>query len=845
LTAIKTNQIGYPYETSRKFRHSLPKHKLMFKNYLKIAFRNLVRRKAYTLINVLGLSTGMAICLLIVLFIKSELSYDTSQQNGERIYRMVVDRKYPGRSTSYSLIPQSYAAAVKLECPEVEEAVRVFNFAAGGALQLSYENRKFDEKRVLLVDSNFFRVFSSKFLAGNAATALTKPHAVVITESTAKKYFGSTGAAIGKLLKPTENNDAPLEVTAVCADWPENSHFVFDMLLTTAGQPNFTLVNYVNFSAHTYLLLNPAATMTAVESKFPYIIEKHAAGNIERQFAVPFKQFQAAGNGYNYYLQPLKKIHLYSHLEGEFRPNGNIQAVYIFGIVAVFILLLACINFINLATARSVERAKEVGIRKTFGSEKKSLVAQFLTESTLLSFVSMLISAAVALLLLPLFNQISGKELKMQDLFHWQSISLLILFSLVTGLLAGIYPAFVLSSFRPITVLKGKFRSSNYGRALRNGLVVFQFSISVILIICTIVVNSQMNFMTGNDLGFTKEHTILIQRTDLLGDKTQSFKNEVLKIPGVEAISGASAFPGMNNFFGISWREKSSAEPMTGRGIVVDDQYAAALGLEMKEGRFFSREFATDSLAIVLNEKAVTELGLKNPVGAQLTTPEEFLNGTDGAQYMYTVIGVVKDFHYQSLHNAITPLVFSSASRFNNVSFVSAIRIKANAFTDVLRSLEQKWNTFVIDRPFQYEFLDKTVEAQYQAESTTQKVFSFFSSLAIFIACIGLLGLAAYATQQRMREISIRKVLGARVSGIMLMLSKDFAKLVLIASLIAFPVAWWAMHTWLQGFAYRVGLSWWIFAIAGLAALVVALLTISFQAFRAAVSNPVKTLRSE
>ena len=816
----------------------------MLKNYFKIALRNLLKRKGYTIINILGLAIGMAVCLLIILFIRNELSFDREQERGDRIYRMVVDRKYPGRSTSYSFIPQSYAAAVKLECPEVEEAVRVY-FQGGGSFQLTYEDRKFEEKRAFFVDSNFFRVFSAKFLSGNPATALSKPNAIVLTETTAKKYFGTTANALGKMLKPEGNNNPPLEVTAVCADWPESSHFLFDALLTTAGRPDFNEVNYVNFAAYTYLLLNKNAAAKTVEAKFPKIIEKHAAGNIERNFAMPFKQFQSAGNGYNYYLQPLPKIHLISHLEGELRPNGSLQAIYIFSIVAVFILLLACINFINLATARSIERAKEVGIRKTFGSEKKSLIAQFLTESTLLSFMSMLLSAGIVFLLLPLFNDISGKELRLSDLFTFQNLFLLLLFSLITGLVAGIYPAFVLSSFKPIVVLKGKFKSSNYGLALRNGLVIFQFSISVILIICTIIVNSQMRYMTSEKLGFNKEHTIIIERTDLLNDKTKAFKNEVMKIPGIENISGASSLPGMNNYFGTSWQQRGSTEPMTGRGIITDDTHAATLGLQLKEGRFFSKDFSTDSLAIVLNERAVTELGLKKPIGAQLVSTDELYNGRDGSQYLYTVVGVVKDFHYQSLHSPITPLVFTNSSRFNDVSFTTAVKIKADNFEAAVKALETKWKEFVKDRPFQYAFLDKTVAEQYVAEATTQRIFSFFSSLAIFIACMGLLGLAAYATQQRMREISIRKVLGASSGNIVLMLSRDFLKLVLIAAVIAFPVAWWSMQKWLEEFAYRVNIGWWAFIIAGLGAVIVALLTISFQAFKAAVTSPVKTLRAD
>ncbi len=817
----------------------------MIRNYLKLAIRNLFKRKVYTFINVLGLATGMAICMLIVLFIKSETGYDQQHLKHERIYRMVVDRKYPGRSTSYSFIPQSYAAAVKQEFPGILETVRIYNFLGNGGFQLKYEDKKFEEKRAFFADSNFFKVFTANILAGDAATALNKPQTVVINETTAKKYFGTVANAIGKALQREGNDNPPLEVTAVCADWPENSHFTFDFLMTTAGNQNFKTENFVNFAAHTYLLLDEHTSAKDIQAKFPLLIEKYAAGNIEKQFAVPFKQFQAAGNGYNYYLQPLKDIHLTSHLEGELKPNGSLQAIYIFSIVAVFIMLIACINFINLSTARSTERAKEVGVRKTFGSEKKSLIGQFLTESTLLSIISMLLAIGLAVLLLPMFNQIAGKELKFLDFLKPSTVSVLLLLTLITGLAAGLYPAFVLSSFRPIQVLKGKFKSGAYGLALRNGLVVFQFAISVILIVSTIIINSQMNYMTGEKLGFNKEHTIVIERTDLLEDQSKAFQNDLLKIPGVEHVSGSSAVPGTNNYFGISWREQSSKEPMTGRGIIADDQYLVTLGLELKEGRFFSKDFATDSLAVVLNEKAVIEMGLKNPIGARVTTPEEFLNAQDGTPYIYTVIGVVKDFHYQSLHQPITPLVFTNASKFRDVSFLTSVRIKGENFKQAVEGVEKTWKTFIKERPFQYTFLDQTIAAQYYAESRTQKLFTFFASLAIFIACIGLLGLAAYTTQQRTHEIGIRKVLGASTGNIVGMLSKDFLKLIIVAVIIAFPVAWFLMNKWLQDFTYRVNIAWWMFIIAGVAAILVALFTISFQAVKAALANPVKSLRTE
>lgn len=816
----------------------------MIKNYLKIAFRNLMKRKIYSFINVTGLAIGMAVCLLIVLFIKSETGFDKFHEEGNNIYRLVVDRKYPGRSTAYSNIPQSYAQAVKQECPEVKEAVRIFNFLGGNGFQLKYEDRKFEEGGALFADSNFFRVFKADIISGSESFALNKLNSVVLTENAAIKYFGSVDKAVGKFLQP-EGDNQPLEVTAVCSNWPESSHFDFEMLISTAGKEDFNNINFVNFAAHTYLLLHANSKPQAIESKMPAIIEKHATGDIERQFGVSYKKFQEAGNGYNYYLQPLKKIHLISHLESELKPNGSLTAVYIFSVVAIFILLIACVNFINLSTARSGERAKEVGIRKTFGSDKKSLVYQFLSESALLSLIAMLLSIGLAFLLLPMFNQISGKDLKLVGILQINSLLILVSITLITGLFAGMYPAFVLSSFRPIQVLRGKFKTGSYGSALRNGLVVFQFAISVILIICTIIVNLQMQYMTSEKLGFNKEHTIIIERTDLLADNTRAFKNELKQIAGVENVSGTSAMPGQENYFGVSWQERGSKEPMTGRGIITDDQYQAALELQLTQGRYFSKDFPTDSLAVILNENAVKEMGLKNPLGAQITSPDEFYNGPDGTQYIYTVIGVVKDFHYQSLHQPIAPLVFVNSSRFNDVMFLTAVKVKADNFKETVSNIEAKWKEFVKDRPFHYEFLDNTISAQYYAESITERIFTFFSSLAIFIACIGLLGLVAYTTQQRVQEIGIRKVLGASVGSITAMLSKHFINLVLMALVFAVPVAWWMMNKWLEDFTYRIKISWWVFALAGALALFIALITVCFMAIRAALANPIKSLRTE
>lgn len=817
----------------------------MIKNYFKIAFRNLIKRKGFSLLNILGLTTGMSVCLLIILFIQSELGYDRHNKKADQIYRVALERYYPGRSTSYAIIPQSFAGAIKSEYPEVLESTRLYNFAGAGNFILRIGDKTFEEKNVLAADSNFFRIFTCNLLYGNPATALEKPNSAVINESTAKKYFGSANAAFGKTFE-TDGNDNTLTyvITGVVTDWPDNSHFLFDMLLSTSTFSFTREPNFINFAAHTYLLLNPNSSYRALESKLPGLVKKYVSGEINRVFNQSWEDFQKAGNGYRYFLQPLTRIHLISHLEAEMRPNGSMTAVYIFGVVAVFILFLACINFINLSTARSVERAREVGIRKTFGSERKALIGQFLMESVLISVISMILAFGLTLLLLPLFNTVAGKHLTVAWFLQPVWLLLLPAFVIITGIIAGLYPAFVLSSFNPIMVLKGRFKSNRYGLALRNGLVVFQFTVSVILIISTIVVNRQMNYMLGNKLGFKKDHVIVVERTDLVNNQLPAFKNELLAIPGLQSASGTSAMPGDLNFFGTSWQEVGN-KPMTGRGIIVDEDFENTMGMELKEGRFFSKDFSTDTLSLVLNERAVKELGLTKAIGARLTSPDGFFNAPDGSAYTYTVVGVVKDFHYHSLHEPISPLVMMNSKKFNGQSPLVALRITGNNFKTAIAGIEAVWKKFVKQAPFHYYFLDQSLAAQYKAEQTTQEIFTIFSALAIFIACIGLLGLAVYSTQQRTREIGIRKVLGASTSNIVKMLSVNFLKLVFIATLVAFPIAWWAMHTWLQDFAYRVNIGWWVFAIAAGLSVFIALVTMSFQAIKAALANPAESLRSE
>jgi putative ABC transport system permease protein len=823
----------------------------MLKNYFKIMVRNFLKRKTFTLINLFGLATGMAICLLLVLYIQSQLGYDTYHQRGDLIYRLALERKYPGRSAFLGNIPKSIGQAIKNEFPEVKEVTRVISPNDKGD-KVKVGEKVFTDKTVMAADSNFFRVFTGDFLQGDASSALQKPNTAVLNETTAIKYFGSVENAMGKQI--IINEFQKLIVSGVIRDWPEKSHFLFNILLTTSGDNSLNnQQEYVYFGPYCYLLLNKNASAAALEAKLPFIVDKYVSGRIAGLFGEPYDKFVAEGNGYRYFLQPLKKIYLTSELDSELRPVGSMKTLVIFGAIAAFILFLACVNFINLSTALSVERAKEVGIRKTFGSRKRELIGQFLSESVLFSLLSLFAALLLVLIFTPMLRKISGVELSFTFFLYPPTLLAAMGFSIFVGIVAGLYPAFVLSSFNPIMVLKGKFISNRRSIALRNGLVIFQFAISVILIICTIVVNKQMQFMLGDKLGFKRDHIISIERVwqlnnrtrDRVTDSRKSFADEISKIPGVEDITECAQLPGNDESGGgATWVAIDNNASRTDRLMQVDDRYLKLLDLQLTEGRFFSKEFKSDSLSLVLNEKAVEDFGLKNPIGARLISKEENLNSTNGKeQNVFTVIGVIKDFHFQSLHKKIAPLVFVNSNKFGWGTL--GVRIRGDHFKTTLADIENTWKRMDAKDDFKFSFLEENVAAQYKSEQTEQKIFTIFSLLAILIACIGLFGLASYSTIQRTKEISIRKVLGAMPGNIIMILSKDFLILVALASLIAFPIAWWAMNKWLQNFNYRVNISWWVFLLAGTIAAMVAMLTIGYQAIKAALVNPAVTLKTE
>jgi putative ABC transport system permease protein len=818
----------------------------MLRNYLKIAIRNLLGQKIYSVINVLGLAISIAACLLIVIYVKHETSYDSFFPDKERIYKISLERIYPNHSTLYGSIPHSYADAMLRDFPEVENVHQMQG--AGPDIIIKYklsdkETKIFEEDNFLLADSAFFFFFDVGLVKGDKNTAMAHPKQVIISETTAKRYFGDE-EALGKVIS---GDFEEMKVTGVFKDLPENSHLKFDAVCSFSGAEFRKEENYISFDSWTYVKLKPGTDAQQLESKFPEMVNRYASGQIERELGQSWADYQKAGNGYRYFLQPLTSIHLDPrNIEFTVTAGGNLKYIYALSFIAILILIIACINFMNLATARSSGRAREVGLRKVMGSVRNQLVLQFLVEAILLAFLSTGIAVLGASLALPAFNSLVEKQLHI--VFTTDVIAGLIGFALVVGVLAGFYPAVVLSSFNPVEVMKGNFARSSKGSWLRNGLVVFQFGISIVLITGTIVVGSQMDFMQKKDLGFDKEQVLILERAWALDKKSETFINELKKIPGVESAASTSSRVGnRDDFFGQMFQPEGSNEVLTVKSMVMDDDFANVIDFKLKEGRFFSRE-TSDSLNIILNEKAVQTIGLVDPVGKRLTNDDFFRwSPKDKKVRLFTIVGVAKDFHFQSLRDEITPLVIFSKEIMGpqGIPQRMAIKIKPDDFQAVVGKVEAMWKEFAPERPIHYEFLDDNLKTGYSDEQRSSKMFTIFSGLAIIIACVGLFGLSAFTASQRTKEIGIRKVLGASVGGVVMLLTREFTKLVLIAFVLAVPLSWWMMSQWLGTFAYRIGLGVSPFVTAGLLALAIAWLTISYQSVKAAVVNPVTSLKSE
>jgi len=815
----------------------------MIKNYFKIAFRNLWKNKGYSAINIFGLAIGLASCLLITLYVTDELSYDRHFKNAERIFRINSDIRFGGSDLHMTQTSDMMGGLLKKDYPQVEEYTRIYTNE--GAKLIRKGNEYITEGRVVNADSTFFSVFQLPAIAGDTRTALNEPNTVVITESAAKKYFGSVNVMDKTIEVKNDDNKANTvyKITAVIKDIPKETHFDFEFLFSMKNI-DYKWGQLTSHNFHTYLLLKPGTDYKAFAKNFEQYSEK---------YVVPFAQqfvkissmadLRKAGNKLDYSLIPLTDIHLHSDYTYEITPSGNIQFVYIFSAVALFILILACINFMNLSTARSVKRAKEVGIRKVLGTERKTLISQFLIESTITAAISLVIAIAIAYLVLPLFNDVAAKSLSVKNLFSGYILPFLVLLPFVVGLLAGSYPALFLSRFRPIVVLKGNMNTGFKKSNLRNGLVIFQFAISIMLIICTGIVYSQLNYIQNKKLGFNKDQVLIIDGAYALGNNAQAFKNDVLGLQGITSGTLSSYLPVTNSSRSDNTFSKEAVMD-TKNGLdmqtwKIDYDYIKTMGMEIVKGRNFSKDYGSDSSAMLITETTAKLLGYDDPIGKMIYSPTGVPG--QGALVPIQVIGVVKDFNFESLLKKLGPLCFFLDKSIGLASFkVSAANVK-----DIIPKIESKWKALAPGMPFSYRFMNDSFNDMYRSEQRAGTIAIVFAILAILIACLGLFGLVTYMAEQRTKEIGIRKVLGASVGNVVAMLSKDFLLLVGIASVLAFPVAWWAMNKWLQDFEYRVNISIWVFVLAGISALIIALLTVSFQAVKAAIANPVKSLRTE
>ncbi len=806
----------------------------MFNNLIKVAFRNIWKKKSFSFINIVGLSVGIACFFLITINVRHESSYDKFQKNGERIYRIALERIYPDNVIFYAIIPYSIGDAMKTDFPEVERMTRVFD--NNNPFMLRYEDKSYEEQNIFFVEQNFFEMFSMPLIKGTPENVFSTPNSMVMTQDTALKYFGDEDP-VGKYLTSPQGQ---VLVSGVCENVPENSHMEFDFLMSLNLIGFQNRPNYVSFSVHTYVMLQEGVSPDEVEGKMPGLVERYAAGPIQAQTGLSFKEYTAAGNGYNYFFQPIRDIHLRSNLEAEIKPNGNITYVYVLIAIAAFLIIIACVNFMNLATARSASRAREVGIRKIVGSTKGLLIRQFLFESLVMSLISVVVAAILVQLLLPVFNQLTRKQLEIHYLQDPFSIVFLLAIGLFVGLLAGLYPAFVLSSFRPVTVLKGRFTTSRSGTRMRNALVVLQFAISIICIAMTILVFRQMNFMQKKDLGFDKENQMIVERAYALQNRGEAFKQELRTLPGVVSASGSNTLVSGGAYFGVMFKAEGNPEVKTTRGMVIDEDFIETMGLTITQGRGFSKEF-NETNNLIINESTIKEFGWENPIGKKINR----LGDTNEQTGDYTIVGVVEDFHYNSLHSPVNSFVLFGFDPNQIVYTNLNIKIRPENISSAVAAIEEKWKAFIPQEPLGYYFLDDKLDEMYGNEKTSGQIFSIFSLLAIVIACIGLFGLSAYMAELRTKEIGIRKVLGSSASKIVVLLSKDFAKLVALAFVIATPIAYYAMNRWLQNFAFRSPVQVWIFLFAGLAAVLIAQLTISFQALKAANTDPANALRFE
>src|SRR5450432_4398658 len=811
----------------------------MIKNYLKIAWRNLMKYKYISFINLFGLTVGLTCCLLIATYIVNELSFDSYNKNAENVYRMT--RSFNNAegvvSLQLSTVSPPFGYYLPTDFPEIKKMTRLID---NGTTPLKYKDKLINESDVYFADENLFDVFTLEVLKGDPKTALREPFSVMLSEEAARKYFGSEDP-MNKVLRA--NNQFDIKVAGVYKGFPANSHMHPGILVSfiTLNDPKVygaenMRTNWGNNSFFTFLQLPDHYDPNKMIARFPAFVDRRM-DHKDYNGDLPSKYTKLG-------LQKLTDIHLYSHTDYEAEPNGDITRVYIFSIIGLFILLIACINYMNLSTARSALRAREIGIRKVIGARKKEIIAQFLSESVLISWAAIVISFIFLYFSLPWLNSLSGQELSIRVLMKWQILVPIILTPFVVGILSGIYPALFMSSFQPVKTLKGLLKVGSGNISFRKFLVVAQFSISIVLIITTIIVFQQLRYMQKASLGYDKEHLITLPYYNDINTSYESFRNELLQNPEIKNLARSSRIPTgrLLDDMGASAYVGDSLRPITTdiKFLATDYDFIPTYAIHVVAGRNFSRAFGTDTSNFVLNEAAVLAIGWKSSADA---VGKNFKYG----QFKGKVLGVVSDFHFESLRQKIVAIILVNTpvsptdSYFNTLS----VKITGNHVTGALATLEKTWRKYMPEIPFRYTFLDESYTKLYESEQRQGTIFTVFACIAIFIACLGLFGLSAFTISQRVKEIGVRIVLGAKVNSIVVLLSGDFLKLVLIASVIAFPIAWYAMAHWLQDFAYRIDIQWWVFVLSAILALIVALGTVSFHAIRAAMANPVKSLRSE
>jgi putative ABC transport system permease protein len=802
----------------------------MLKNYIKIAFRSFSHNKSFSFINIFGLAIGFACSLLIFLFVKDETSYDRFHRDSDQIFRLVKDFvNDDGSRLPDATTPPAIAPAIKKAIPEILQSTRIFP-GWGDNFLISYGDRKISEEKLYRVDSSFFNVFTFPFVAGDGKTPFKDLNSIVLTQSAAARYFGNQDP-LGKVLKVGQFGD--MKITGILKDLPSIAHFHFDFLISTAKFGNQVETSWGWYNFYTYIKLRPGSDINSVTRKIQAIYKKNEA------------------EGKNiFYLQPLTKIHLESNLKWELEPNSDKLYVYVFGTIALFIIFIAAMNYINLTTAKASVRAKEIGVRKVSGAIRFSLIKQFLVESVIYCVIACILALIIAQLLLPTVNELTQKHLSLSE--DPAVLLYTILVSILLGVIAGFFPALYLSSFKPMDVLKG-FNIKEKGILnLRKSLVVVQFTISIVLIIGALIISRQLQFIQSAKLGINKDQVIILKNAGYLSrNERNAFQNAALQIPAVKNISTSDGVVGGQNWT-TQLKFKGSQNGQLVNFLSVGADYLNTLGIEMKEGRMYSSQFPADSMnnglpggpleqtigSIILNETAVKSLGIPEPAIGKLV-----LWSTDAdTMYYAKVVGVTKDFHFTSFHNQIKPFAFTYNPR-RAANFT--IKLSTRDISGSLDKIKKIWNQFSAERPFEYHFLDETYAGLYASETRFQKVFIILVVLGIIIASLGLFGLSTFAAQQRVKEIGIRKVLGASASGIVGLLSKDFLKLVVIALLLSIPIAWFALSKWLENFAYRVNIEWWVFLVAAAIALSIALFTVSSQAIKAALANPVRSLRSE